>query len=220
MRVTSIISVLALSLLATGALAEGERGWRKIYEEEGISVSTREEAGRDMPSMRGQAKLKAPILHLLAILLDDEHSKEWAKGADETSIVRKLGPHEEILYARSNQPWPVKDRDLVMQRTVEVIEPGEAYRVHLVCLPGERPQVHNVVRMETCETSFLLRAVDASSTQIDYRVHADPGGHLPDWIVRMASKSIPLDTLSALAKQVERTRGKYRDAAAQWAQAN
>jgi hypothetical protein len=51
-------------------------------------------------------------------------------------------------------------------------------------------------------------------------VHADPGGHFPDWIVRLASKSIPLDTLSALAKQVERTRGKYQNAAAQWAQAN
>jgi hypothetical protein len=221
MRVTPIIAVLALSLLTHGAFAEGDSsGWRKIYEEEGISVSTREEAGRDMPSLRGQAELKAPILHLLAILLDDEHSKEWAKGADETKVLRKLDPHTEIIYARSRQPWPVKDRDLVMQRTVEVLKPGEWYRVHLVCLPGERPQVPNVVRMERCETTFLLRAIDATRTQIDYRVHADPGGHFPDWIVRLASKSIPLDTLSALARRAERTRGQYREATAQWAKDN
>lgn len=219
MRVSKMIAVLALSALANGALAESEAGWRTIYQEEGVLVSTREELGRDMPSLRGQTELSAPIHHLLAILLDDEHSKEWAKGADETTVLRKLGPRQEIIYARSYQPWPVKDRDLVMQRTVEVLTPGEAYRVHLVCLPGERPPVRGVVRMERCETTFVLRAVDAAHTRIDYRVHADPGGSFPDWIVRIASKSIPLDTLTALAKQVERTRGQYRGAAAEWASA-
>jgi hypothetical protein len=219
MRVTRISAVLALFFFANGALADSDQGWRKIYEQQGILVSTREEAGRAMPSLRGQAQLKAPIHHLLAILLDDEHSKEWAKGADETKVLRKLGPRQEIIYARSRQPWPVKDRDLVMQRTVEVLEPGEAYRVHLVCLPGERPELPNVVRMERCETTFVLRAMGALSTEIDYRVHADPGGSFPAWIVRLASKSIPLDTLTALAKQVDRTRGQYRQAAAQWASA-
>jgi hypothetical protein len=50
-------------------------------------------------------------------------------------------------------------------------------------------------------------------------INADPGGNNPAWIVEMASKSIPLDTLVALRKQAQRTRGKYDDAVAQWAKA-
>lgn len=222
MKVISLTAALGLSLalFVNAALADGaSSGWRKLYEEEGILVSTREEAGRDMPSLRGQAKLNVPILHLLAIILDDARSKEWAKGADETSVLEHVNARTEIIYARSRQPWPVKDRDLVMQRTVEVLEPGHAYRVHLVCLPGHRPELPNVVRMQSCETSFSLRAVDAGNTQIDYRVHADPGGHFPDWIVRLASKSIPLDTLNGLVKQAQRTRGSYSAAVAQWSTA-
>ena len=113
----------------------------------------------------------------------------------------------------SSQPWPVRDRDLIMKRTLQVLEPGKAYRLHLVCTPDERPELDDVVRVRTCETSFLLRAVDAAHTQIDYRVQADPGGKIPAWIVRRASRSIPLDTLLALAKQLELTRGKYAPSA-------
>jgi hypothetical protein len=212
---------LAFSTFAGLAYAEDDgSAWRTLYEERGVLVSTQEEPGQDLPRLRGQAKLNAPVLHLLAILLDDQHSVEWAKGADETNVLRNLDDgRTQIIYARSRQPWPVKDRDLVMKRTVEVVEPGRAYRVHLVCLPGEKPTLENVVRVQRCETNFVLRALSADSTQIDYRVHADPGGHTPAWMVRMASKSIPLDTLNGLARQIERTRGKYAGAVAQWASA-
>jgi hypothetical protein len=39
-------------------------------------------------------------------------------------------------------------------------------------------------------------------------------------MVRRASRSIPADTLRALAKQVELTRGQYQKAAALWAKAD
>jgi hypothetical protein len=216
-----IIGFIVGALALVGIVrAEGQGdAWRTLYEERGVLVSTQEEPGQDLPRLRGQARLNAPVLHLLAILLDDQHSVEWAKGADETNVLRNLDGRTQIIYARSRQPWPVKDRDLVMRRTVQVLEPGRAYRVHLVCLPGEKPRLDNVIRVQRCETSFVLRAVDAVTTQIDYRVHADPGGHTPAWMVRMASKSIPLDTLNGLAKQIERTRGKYAGAVAEWAAA-
>jgi hypothetical protein len=203
--------VVALASGAGLALADtASDGWHALYEEQGILVSTREEPGIDLPGMRGQTKLQAEVRHLLAVVLDDRRSTEWAKGADETTVLRSSDARGQFIYAHSRQPWPVRDRDLVMKRTVEVLEPGKAYRVHLVCVPNERPLVEGVVRVEHCETTFLLRAVDATHTEIDYRVQADPGGKIPAWIVRRASRSIPLDTLLGLAKQVELTRGQYR----------
>jgi hypothetical protein len=226
-----VASIVLLSALLTGnVIAEDARldnrdgagadpRWEKLYEEDGVVVSTHAEPGQSLPRMRGQTALRAPVLQLLALLLDDEHSIEWARGADETEVLRNVDTRTQIIYARSRQPWPVKDRDLVMKRTVEVLEPGKVYRVHLVCLPGEKPLKRNVVRVQTCETTFVLRALNHGRTAIDYRVHADPGGHTPDWLVRIASKSIPLDTLNALAKQIERTRGRYTAAAEHWASA-
>jgi hypothetical protein len=214
------VASFALILGGLGsALAEDDQGWRTIHRERGIQVSSRDEPGMDLPSLRGQTRLRAPILHVLAVLLDDDRSTEWAEGADESKVLRVIDSRTQIVYGRSHQRWPVQDRDVVMKRTVDVIKPGEAYRVHLVCAPAAHPPAKNVVRVQSCETTFLLHAQDASSTTIDYRFHADPGANSPDWIVKAVSESIPLDTLKKLARQIERTRGEYEDAVSYWSAA-
>jgi hypothetical protein len=217
LRVVSGLFVATLGPLHVGAArADDERGWKRIYEEDGIAVSTRDEPGHDMPSFRGETKLRAGLLHLLAILVDDTRSKEWAKGVDEGYVMRALNPRAWIVYSFSHQVWPVQNRDLVMRRTVEVVKPGEVLRVRLVCIPGEKPARSGTIRVKSCETSFVLRKLDESTTAIDYRVRADPGGNSPIWIARLASKSIPLDTLTALEKQVKRTKGQYEPEIKHW----
>jgi hypothetical protein len=216
MRLVWTAVLLLGGALAGVAWANDESGWRKIYEESGITVSTREEPGHDMPSFRGQTTLRGGLLHLLAILVDDTRSKEWAKGVDEGYVLRTLNPRTWIVYSFSHQTWPVQNRDLVMRRTVEVITPGEQLRVRLLCIPGHKPARDGTIRVKSCETSFVLSKLDEATTSIDYRVRADPGGHSPTWIAKLASKSIPLDTLTALAKQVQRTKGQYSPAIQHW----
>jgi hypothetical protein len=217
LRATQSALFFALALGTVGpAWGDDESGWRKIYEEQGVVVSTLEEPGQELPRFRGQATLKGDVLHVLAILLDDARSKEWAKSADEAEVLRKIDERTAIVYSRSHQTWPVKDRDLVMKRKIEILDPGQAFRVHLVCIPGERPSVKGVIRLAHCETNIELKKVDATHTFVDYRVRADPGGHSPSFLVRWASKSIPLDTLTALGKQIERTRGQYAAVVKAW----
>jgi hypothetical protein len=193
--------------VASVASAQDEAGWRKLSEERGIVVSTREQPGKQLPSFRGQGEVKAPLLQVLAVVLDDARSREWVKDADEAEVLRRIDDHTQIVYSRSHQTWPVRDRDLVMKRTVA--KEGESYRVRLLCMAGEKPKLDGVIRIEDCETEFVLRALDPETTHVDYRVRADPGGSNPDWAVKWASKNIPLETLRALRKQVVKTRGKY-----------
>ncbi|MET0284871.1 MAG: START domain-containing protein [Polyangiales bacterium] len=198
-------ALIALSF--AGVATAQDDGWKKLGEERGIVVSTREQPGKQLPSFRGQGEVKAPLLQVLAVVLDDARSKEWAKDADEAEVLRRIDAHTQVVYSRSHQTWPVRDRDLVMKRTVA--REGEAYRVRLECIPGEKPKVEGVIRIEDCETEFVLSRRDETTTYVDYRVRADPGGNNPDWAVKWASKNIPLDTLKNLRKQVAKTRGKY-----------
>jgi hypothetical protein len=188
--------------------------------EEGITLSSRTEPGSEVATFRGQAKIRGSVLHLLAILVDDVRSKEWQEQVAEGRLLRSLdGPRSQLVYSRSRQTWPVKDRELVMQRTVDVIDPGRVFRVHLVCAPDAAPTTKGVVRVADCDTSFLLRKIDERTTFVDASVRVDPGGATPGWLANMAQKNIPRDTLTSLQKQAARTAGQYAAEIELWAAA-
>jgi hypothetical protein len=215
--------LLALLIMQPSASAQQrttDAGFRVVEREHGITVSVRDEPGRQVPTFRGTGALKGSVLHLLAIMLDDARAQEWATGADETAVLRKLDERTNIVYSRSKQPWPVHDRDLIMKRSVEVLEPGRAFRVRLSCVPGEKPPLDGVVRVKRCETTLTLEKLDDATTFVDYQVSVDPGGSIPEWLVKRTSKRMPLDTLVGLEKQVKKTEGEYRSVEAFWANTN
>jgi hypothetical protein len=219
MRFAACALIGCLAFLGT-AQAKDKDGWRILSEEAGITVSSRNEPGSDVSTFRGQAKLRGSVLHLLAILVDDVRSQEWQEQVAEGRLLRTLdGPRSQLVYSRSRQTWPVQDRELVMQRTVDVIDPGRVYRVRLVCAPDAVPAKKGVVRVADCDTSFLLRKIDDGTTFVEAHVRVDPGGATPGWIANMASKNIPRDTLASLQKQAERTLGQYTAQIEQWAAA-
>jgi hypothetical protein len=220
MRLFSASVLIGFLAFSAVAQAEDQGPWRTLSAEDGITVSSRQEPGSDVSTFRGQAKIRGSVLHLLAILVDDVRSKEWQGQVAEGRLLRSLdGARSQLVYSRSRQIWPIKDREVVMQRTVDVIDPGRAFRVHLVCAPEAVPAKKGAVRVADCDTSFLLRKVDEGTTFIDATVRVDPGGATPAWIADMAQKNIPRDTLTALQKQAERTAGQYTAAIELWAAA-
>jgi hypothetical protein len=220
MRVVSSAVLIGFLALWGVARAEGEAGWQTLSAEDGITVSSRSEPGSNVSTFRGQAKLRGSVLHLLAILVDDVRSKEWQEQVAEGRLLRSLnGTRSQLVYSRSRQTWPVKDRELVMQRTVDIVDPGRVYRVHLICAPDAVPAKKGMVRVADCDTSFVLRKIDERTTFVDASVRVDPGGATPGWIANLASKNIPRDTLTSLQKQAERTAGQYAAEIELWAAA-
>jgi hypothetical protein len=215
-----LIAFVLIGFLAIMGVARAEdRGaWRTLSAEDGITLSARDEPGSEVSTFRGQAKIRGSVLHLLAILVDDVRSKEWQEQVAEGRLLRSLdGPRSQLVYSRSRQTWPVKDRELVMQRTVEIIDPGRVFRVRLVCAPDAAPAKPGMVRVADCATSFLLRKIDERTTFVDASVRVSPGGATPSWVANLASKNIPRDTLTSLEKQAERTSGQYAAEIAHWA---
>jgi len=208
---------LALTLSASVAQAEG--GWRVIDEDRGIKVTARDEPGRDLPTFRGQGNIEGNVLEVLAVILDAEGATKWAKGADEAKVLRTIDPRTHMIYTRTDTPWPVSDRDMIMKRTVQVVKSASEFHVRLLCAPKETAELGGVVRVKTCDTYFHVRAVDDHTTFVDYQVNLDPGGSLPDWLIRWASKKIPMETLISLESHVKKTGKQYASVVKTWSEA-
>lgn len=207
--VCAIAATLLLASTGKVRADPSEPAWEPISQEAGIALTTRHEPGKKTATFRAQGEVAASLWHVLAIVMDDGRAKEWAKAANDSKVLRVIDPRTQIVYARSPQRWPVHDRDLVMRRTLEMMSPGSALRVRLVCIPGEKPVLDEVVRIRDCETLFLLRKVDAARTLVEFRMRADAGAG-PEWLTKLVARRIPLETLLGLRTQVKKTRERYR----------
>lgn len=209
-----VVSVLLSALLCGSALAE--KSWEVIdHTSEGYEIATREEPNRNMPSFRARGVLKGDIVHLLAILLDAKRSTEWAEGADLVKIVKRTGPLTALIYTRSKLIWPVTDRDVLMYGQLEVIKPSQEYNLVMRVSDKGVPPQDGVIRITDAYAHFHLKKRPDGKVWIEYVVNADPGGSLPAWLVKWASRKVPRETLNKLQKQLEKTNGEYADVKAE-----
>jgi len=210
------------TLLLGGQLSAGHAqavsdGWKTLGKEQGVVISTRQLKGQEHPVFRGQATIKGSILHVLAVVLDTANSRRWVRGNDGIEIIRNVDDRVQFVHMFTDLPWPIRDRDMVMKRSVTVVRPATEFRIRYLCAPRERKERSGRLRVTGCDSHFTLKAVDANKTYVDYQVMLDPGGGLPDWGRRWMERRITVDTIARLERQVARTGNQYAEVQRKWA---
>jgi START domain len=213
----TVIIGTALLLLAACAAEAAAPKWKHILREDGISVSTREVAGRSFPSFRGIGVVHANIFEVLAVLSDIKRYTEWQGSCAEARLLRKISEREYIVYSRTDAPWPVSDRDTVNRSKVHVDLKRRIVNIKFRAIKTRlQGPVSGVVRMNKLRGHFKLTSLARNKTKVDYKVDADPEGMLPTWLAKIATKKLPLETIQKLRKQVKHTRGWYSKRIKRW----
>ena len=202
--------LLALLTFISSSRALAAGAWEEIARERGIVVSEREVPGRGLPIFRGVGEVRASVFEILAVLNDTNSNTEWMHRCGAAKHLGNTGPFTSLIYNRTTSPWPVSDRDVVLRTQLYLVEPGRQLRIELSSVKGKGPPVRDgVVRMPRLKGHYILTRTGPGSTRVEYQIDADPGGLLPDWVVRLASRDLPLVTLQNLRRQVRRSRGRY-----------
>lgn len=182
---------------------QGKGPWERVSTSDGILVERRTVPGSNLKEFRGHGVVDAPLGRVLAIIRDAPHRCEWmAQCAEDYVIEENEAARVQISYHRTKAPWPVADRDSINRAELRV----DLAR-HRVFLPFEAidhpkvPPVHGAVRMPFLRGHWILQPVGSGATDVEYQVHANPGGSLPEWMSNMASKKLPLLTIVGLRKQ-------------------
>jgi len=207
--------VLLCALLAAST-AEAA-GWEEVARADGIVVHTRDVPGRDLAVFRGTGAVRASIYEVMAVLGDSGRRTEWQHRCAAARTLKRTSEFKRIVYNRTDAPWPVTDRDVVLATHLRVLEPD---RVLLVEFRGVssalQPKVSGVVRMPYLKGHYKLTKLASARTRVEYQVDADPGGWLPSWLANRANRDLPLKTLRGLRRQVRVTRGAYERFLDRW----
>ena len=200
------VLALAAAVTAPEVHADNTGLWEQVRDEVGIHIQRRKVEGSSLHEFQGRGVIEAPLPTVLAVLHDVGSAPEWMHKCVAAHVVEHIDDRHEVVYNRTAAPWPVSDRDTVVSS--EAVFDARTHEVRIdfwsVTHPKE-PPVRGVVRMPSLRGHWILSPLNAGrATQIEYQVHADPGGSLPGWIVNMVSKEIPFQTIARLREQVKR----------------
>ena len=199
-----MLALCALAL-ATQAQTQSDGDWRLLRDEDGVRVFERASAKRTVPEVRAEVEIDAPLPVVLAVIADVPGQTKWLDDCIESREVRRESESSTLVYNRTNAPWPVSDRDVVLRTSLEVHGPESALvRFHAVTDPAV-PTLAGVVRMSRLDGEFAVDGLAPGRTRVVYRLDIDPGGALPAWIVR---HSVTFETLRGLRRVATGAAGK------------
>jgi hypothetical protein len=211
------LTLAAVTLLVLCSVAQAKDKWEVVDREDGVVVSQNWPKGYELPIIKGVGVVQANIYEILAVMADIDRMCEWLHSCKKARLVSQKDEFDRITYNRFDLPWPLDDRDAVLQSRITV-ETGKEYILikYWDLKNSSIKPVEDVVRVPQMKGFYKLEKLGDEQTRVTYQGEARPGGLVPDWAVAQSARNIPLESIKKLRKQVKRMKGKYPDFVKTW----
>lgn len=169
-----------------------QREWNSRKNKDGVEVFVKDDPNSKLKTYMAVGTTTAPISDCVSFLLDLENHINWSYNVVESTLI-PTSTNEHTCYMIMEAPWPVDDRDIVVQATTEHFSEDKV-EVTLIALPGLKDEVDGMVRVTESVTTWLFERKDGV-THLTYTGLSDPGGNIPDWMVNALIVDGPFDTI-------------------------
>jgi hypothetical protein len=183
--------------------------WEFLYEHDGIKVHR---LNTPLPTFKAEGRLQANLYELLAIMADVERRIEWVANLSEIKIIEGDPESKVYVYNRFDLPWPASDRDSIIEGTTRIDYQNQEVEVSFVGVThSTRPEIPGVVRITNLQGSTKIKYVDDTQVDVVQQATIDSGGNIPHWVAKIFAEDQPINTIKAMKKQLEKTKGQYAD---------
>ncbi len=194
-----IILISSVSVFAQGK-------WELKKNENGIEVYTRKAVSGNLKELRVTCELEATKTQLIKALLDIPDYNDWVYSNKKSVVLKTVNPQKVIYYAQSHLPWPIKDRDLVVELLVN--QTPDILNIQAKSLPAYMPKTDNFIRVPYSLATWKVTQAPNNKLNVDYTFSVDPGGSIPAWIVNATMAIGPYNSFVKL-REVLKNRNKY-----------
>ena len=195
--------VVFLLLLIPAVLhAKSGDNWTLRKEKNGIQVYTKKRTESNIYMYRVKTKINAPVQKVYEQVIDFRENLKYMELVDSLSFLNHREDISYINYMRFDMPWPVTNREMVMEMDVHRHKDS----IHLVSndLPGYVEQNTNYIQVEDfSEEWFIKYDENEKITHITIQGWVNPGGDIPAWIVNLFSVRTPFRFISGILSEVK-----------------
>lgn len=199
-----IIKSFLIGAFACSSLVAQAAEWELAKDDtkNGIQVFTRVVEGSPLKEFRGVAKVPASISGAVSLVNNHAAGSEWIHDCKEIKTLDRPNDTESVFYMVTAAPWPVKDRDSVIQSQLTQDSESLVARIDMAIKNDVMDKKKGRVRITEMHGSWVFTPVDANTTEITYQAHADPAGSLPNWLVNSLVVDMPYNTLKNMQTKV------------------
>jgi START domain len=203
-----IVFISALMLTAQRVTAQSGSDWTLKSEKDGLKVYYR--ATSNVHELKLTMAVQASLSGIIQLLYEVPGYKRWIYKVSETRLLKRVSDTEVYYYVRLDFPWPMADRDAVMHTKLTQDPVTRAITTTSTAAPDYLPVTPDVVRMYDTHTKWKIVPGENGWLWVEYYLHSDPGGNIPDWAVNMGVDMGPRETMNRLRALLNEP--KYRQA--------
>lgn len=153
-------------------------------------------------SIKASFTVKARLSQLVAFLQDVNNYCDWQYNTIRAQLLKKISEQEVMYYTEIAAPWPVSNRDMVVQLKFSQDAKTKVVTIVMKSVPEWAPEKDHIVRVPMSLATWTVVPLSSSLLKIEYFILIDPGGSVPPWMINMVSAQAPYDSFKTLKYKI------------------
>ena len=200
--------LLALALAAAPGpqhfeLAPKDDGWTQVRSDQDVVVFSKAFPGSGVYGLRSDGVIDAPLIRVVALMLDLKHMSQWVDRLAEERMVRQLDAMSYVEYNHFRLPLILSDRDFLTKVQIKLLPEARSFAMEAHTTEDELQPVGDPVRGEL-HSYYLMTAIEGGAkTRLQVIYVMDPKGSIPQFVVNSYSKDWPVGTYVGIRKRAK-----------------
>lgn len=171
-----------------------------------IKVWTIQDPQNPILSYRAETTLNTTLQRAVAVVLDVENARSWVPNVASTEILSQDPNHGDFkLYMVLDFPFPLKDRDLIVQGKMYKDAKGLIYIKNKSGTTGKALQP-NLVRIHQYVGDWVFEALGPNKVKVTTSGYANPEGVIPQSVTNLFVQQQPYQMLKKMQSEVQKPR--------------
>lgn len=204
----TLFSLISLFPIST-AMAQ-DSSWKLRSETDGLKVYLRDFPNSNVKEVKIETVFNASLSTIISVLKDIPAYPDWIYKCEGTERLEASTQNSSLYYCEIDFPWPMSNRDFIARSKLRQDPVTKHVYIDVKGVPAYIPAKEDIVRIEDIGIHYEFIPQKDGQVKMIYRLHSDPAGSIPTWLVNMVIENGPMNTVRGMRSMMQKD--KYRNA--------
>ena len=180
--------------------------WTLKKDHNGIKVYTGKLTDSKFNAIKVSCNLNANLSSLASILLQPSLQPEWVIATKTSRLLKQLAPNHIYYYNIATIPWPLANRDMVIDLTIVQDSVTKKMTVTANTIDNVLAPIKGLERIPYTHATWEATPIGPNQIHVEYFLKINPGGGVPAWILNMFIAKAPFESFDNLTRIIQEKR--------------